>query len=94
MGRIRNALRKLENKRNPAIYIQQKDGSVAKFRQSDLAPAYINLGERGCAAFSGREIPPPHPLIIAARNSSDPHWQQSMYAEDLPEQGEDLSEQS
>jgi len=44
------------------------------------------------AAFDGTEIPDEHPLLTAARNSPDPRWQASMYGEDLPERGEDMSE--
>jgi hypothetical protein len=28
----------------------------------------------------GEEVPPEHPLIAAARNSSDPEWSESFYA--------------
>jgi hypothetical protein len=90
---LRERAKRIQDRNDPPIYIRQKDGSVATFRQSDLAAAYINVGERGGAAFSGEPIPPEHPLVTAARNSSDPHWQQSIYAEELPEErGGDLSE--
>jgi hypothetical protein len=44
---------------------------------------------------AGEDAPPEHPLLEAARNSSDPLWSQSVYAEDPDEwiePIEDLSE--
>ena len=92
MGRIRNTLRKLENKENSAVLIEQQDGTVARFRQSDLAHAYANLHDR-MREVGTDAMPEEHPLLAAVRNSPDPHWRQSLYAEEVPDEPiEDLSE--
>ena len=53
------------------IEIPQKDGTVARFPQSVAAEAFLSLCE-------GRE----HPLLEAARNSSEPSWSEGIYATD------------
>ena len=35
---------------------------------------------------TGEEAPPEHPLIEAARNSSDPEWSGSFFATDDPDE--------
>ncbi len=52
----------------------------------------MNLMERMGA---GVDAPPEHPLVEAARNSSDPEWSESFYAgndEGFTDPIEDLSE--
>ena len=54
--------------------------------------AYMNLFDR---LGAGEDAPPEHPLIAAARNSSEPEWSQSFYAindEGWTDPVEDLSE--
>jgi hypothetical protein len=45
---------------------------------------------------AGEDAPPEHPLLVAARNSSDPYWSQGIYAVNDPDEWvkpiEDLSE--
>jgi hypothetical protein len=94
MGRLRNFVRRLEKKDNAAVLIEQADGTVAKFRESDLAPAYINLMDRHRVGLNSPDLPPEHPLITAVKNSPDPKWQRSLYTEEIgDEPPEDLSEQ-
>ncbi len=74
------------------IVIPQRDRTVKKFPQSAAREAFINLMDRMGA---GEDAPPEHPLIAAARNSSEPEWANSVYAiEDLAHVApvEDLSE--
>ncbi len=47
------------------------------------------------AEKAGKDAPPEHPLIAAARNSSEPKWSESFYAvndEGWTDPVEDLSE--
>jgi len=74
------------------IVIPQLDGTVARFPQSVGKEAFINLID---LMGAGEDAPPEHPLIAAARNSSDPEWSQSFYAgggEGWTDPIEDLSE--
>ena len=57
--------------------IPQKDGTVARFPRSAGMDAYMNLFDR---LGAGEAAPPEHPLIAAARNSSEPEWSGSFYA--------------
>ncbi len=61
------------------------------FPDSAGPEAFMNFIERMGA---GEDAPPEHPLIEAARNSSDPRWANSFYAanEDITRPIEDLSE--
>jgi hypothetical protein len=91
---IRGRLRKLEREaRGEFIEIPQRDGTVARFPAEEGMEAYMNLMER---LGAGEDAPPEHPLIAAARNSTDPEWSQSFYAVNDPEEWvqpvEDLSE--
>jgi hypothetical protein len=78
--------------RQHAVEIPQEDGTVAKFPWSAAADAYVNLMAR---LGAGEEAPPEHPLLAAARNSSDPWWRSSVYAadEDITAPIPDLSEE-
>ena len=73
------------------VAIPQQDGTVAKFPPSAAAAAVVNFFDR---LGAGEDAPPEHPLIEAARNSSDPWWRGSFYAadENITEPVEDLSE--
>ena len=85
-------LRKLEQvAEEQIIVIPQQDGTVKRFPQSAGMDAYMNLMDR---LGAGEDAPPEHPLIVAARNSSDPTWSESFYASDetWTEPIEDLSE--
>ena len=53
------------------VTITQRDGSVKRFPESALADAFLNSMER---LGAGEDAPPEHPLLEAARNSSDPKW--------------------
>ena len=66
---------------------------MARFPQSAGMDAYINWFDRMGA---GEDAPPEHPLLVAARNSSDPFWSEGIYAGNDPDEWvkpiEDLSE--
>jgi hypothetical protein len=83
---LRAFVRRLERlSEGEVIVIPQKDGTVARFSQSVAAEAFLSLCE-------GRD----HPLLQAARNSSDLSFSSfaSVYATDPTEMRdvEDLSE--
>jgi hypothetical protein len=74
------------------IEIPQKDGTVARFPQSAGMDAFMNMMDR---LGAGEEAPPEHPLIEAARNSSERKFSASFSAandEGWTEPVEDLSE--
>ena len=76
-------LRKIERGyRGKMIAIPQQDGTIARFREKDLADAYLSAHYR----VLGRDVPD-HPLSQACRRSSDPKWRESVYTE-----GETVSE--
>jgi hypothetical protein len=90
---VRSWLKRLERaSRGEMVEIPQRDGTVARFPQTALKDAYANHTARMGA---GEDAPPEHPLLVAARNSSEPKWRESVYVED-PEAWvqpvEDLSE--
>jgi hypothetical protein len=91
---IRGRLRKVESAaEEKMIVIPQRDGTVRRFPAEKGMEAYMNLMER---LGAGVDAPPEHPLIAAARNSTDLEWSQSFYAVNDPEEWvqpvEDLSE--
>jgi hypothetical protein len=74
---LRGRLKRLERAaRGEMIEIPQKDGTVARFPQSEVREAYANLMER---LGAGEDAPPEHPMLAAIRNSSDPEWQNSAF---------------
>jgi hypothetical protein len=74
---LRDRLRRLQRvHEKQMIAIPQLDGSVKRFPESALADAFSNSMER---LGAGEDAPPEHPLLEAARNSSDPKWAQSVY---------------
>jgi hypothetical protein len=88
---LRGRIKRLErDARGETIEIPQPDGSVERFPQSDLAPAFLDAFDRAV----GRSDPdePWHPLCAAALNSSDPNWRDSFYACEWAEPPCDLSE--
>jgi hypothetical protein len=90
---LRSWLKRLEHEAwGKMVAIPQRDGTVARFPQSALREAYANHMAR---LGAGEDAPPEHPLLVAARNSSEARWLESVYVED-PEEWvqpvEDLSE--
>ena len=75
------------------VVIPQQDGSVRRFAQHELGEAFSNFMDR---LGAGEDAPPEHPLMEAARNSSDPKWAESFYAindsDEWTKPIEDLSE--
>jgi hypothetical protein len=91
---LRGWLKRLErDAQGEMVVIPRRDGTVKKFPQSAARDAFINLMDRMGA---GEDAPPEHPLIAAARNSSEPEWANSIYAIEDPAAHvapvEDLSE--
>jgi hypothetical protein len=90
---LRGRLRRLERAaEEQMIVIQQQDGTVRRFPQAAGMDAYMNLMER---LGAGEDAPPEHPLIEAARHSSERGWSESFYAmigEGWTDPVEDLSE--
>ena len=91
---LRVKLKRLERlAEGEVVMIPQVDGSVRRFPEYELREAYSNLVKR---LGSGNDAPPEHPLIEAARNSSDPKWTGSLFADNDPDDWtkpiEDLSE--
>lgn len=91
---LRNRLKRLEKRADgETVAIRQKDGTVVRFQAGADEAAFVNLMAR---LGAGEDAPPEHPLIAAARNSSDPKWSGSFVAAEDPERWvlpvEDLSE--
>ena len=81
---LRAFIRRLERlSEGEVLVIPQQDGTVRRFPQSVAAEAFLSLCE-------GRD----HPLLQAARNSSDLSFSGGVYATDPTEMRnvEDLSE--
>jgi hypothetical protein len=91
---LRRELRRLERlAQGEIISIPQQDGPPARFPESALREAFLNAMER---LKGGPDVPPRHPLLEAARNSSDSQWRESFFS-DIDYEGattpiEDLSE--
>ncbi len=82
--RLRGWVKRLErDAREEMIEIPQHDGTVKRFPASAGMEAYTNLWDRMGA---GEDAPPEHPLIAAARNSSDPKWSGSFFAVNDPDE--------
>jgi hypothetical protein len=90
---LRGWIKRLErDAREEMIEIPQRDGTVARFPQSAGMDAFINLRDRMGA---GEDAPREHPLLPAARNSSEPKWSEGLYSVNSrawTEPIEDLSE--
>ena len=80
----RGRLRRLERlAEEDMLIIPQQDGTVAKFPKSASKEAFLVAMAR---IGGGPGIPPRHPLLEAARNSSDPRWRES-YFSDIDDDG-------
>ncbi len=93
---LRDRLRRLQRRaEGPIVSIPQKDGSIKRFPESDLGPAFVDALDRELGKKGLRHDPeqPEHPICTVARNSSDPKWSNSLYVTNRPEKPvEDLSE--
>jgi hypothetical protein len=90
---LRGWLKRLEREAwGEMVEIPQRGGTVARFPQSALREAYANHMAR---LGAGEGAPPEHPLLVAARNSSDASWLESVYVanpDEWVQPVEDLSE--
>jgi hypothetical protein len=91
---LRSWVKRLERgARKEMISLPQKDGTVKRFGRSAAKDAYLNAMIR---LGAGEDAPEPHPLLAAARNSTEAWWRESVYAsgadEAWTEPPEDLSE--
>jgi hypothetical protein len=91
---LRSWVKRLERgARKEMISIPQPDGQVKRFTQSAAKSAYQNAMTR---LGAGEDAPPPHTLLVVAKNSTESWWRESVYAsgadEDWTEPVEDLSE--
>ena len=92
---LRGRLNKLENEVQQAgLAIPQKDGSVARFTQSQLKEAFLCHYDSVRAIANGDVPPEPHPLQRAIRNAAFPQqWHGTFFDVANVEEGiEDLSE--
>ena len=93
---LRDRLRRLQRTaEGPIVTIPQKAGTVRRFPERELGPAYVDALDRALGEKGLRHEPeqPEHPICTAARNSSDPQWRESLYVQERPEKPvEDLSE--
>ncbi len=84
MSISRGPIRRLEcDAEEEMLIIPQRDGTVKKFPPGAGMDAYMNMMER---LGAGEDAPPEHPLIAAARNSSDPKWLHSFFAVEDPDE--------
>lgn len=93
---LRDRLRRLQRMaEGPIVSIPQQDGTVSRFPERELGPAFIDALDRELGRKGLRSDPeqPEHPICLAARNSNDPEWRNSLYVTDRPEEYvPDLSE--
>ena len=93
---LRDRLRRLQRMaEGPIVSIPQQDGTLKQFPERDLGPAFIDALDRqlGKKGLCSEPEQPEHPICVAARNSSDPQWRNSLYVTDRPEDPiPDLSE--
>ena len=82
MGLLGKLKRLERDAREEMIEIPQQDGTVKRFPQSAGMEAYVNWMDR---LGAGEDAPPEHPLIAAARNSSEPKWSKSFFGVEDPE---------
>jgi hypothetical protein len=92
--RLRDRLRRLEEEaEGEMLIIPQQDGTVKRFPPGAGKDAFMNFMDR---LGAGEDAPPEHPLIEAARNSSESKWAGSFFAVEDPDEWikpvEDLSE--
>jgi len=88
---LRAWLKRLERSSSEEfVSIPQKDGSAAHFPPDELKEAFLVNQRR----LQGEDVPP-HPLTVAAANSSEAKWRDSFFSEMTIVVGaeiEDLSE--
>ncbi len=85
---LRDRIRRLQRRAaGPVVTIPQQDGTVKRFPERDLGPAFVDALDRelGRKGLRGDPEEPEHPMCAAARNSSDPEWSNSLYVTDRPE---------
>jgi hypothetical protein len=81
---LRDRLRRLEEEaEGEMLVIPQRDGTVKRFPPGAGIDVYMNMMDR---LGAGEDAPPEHPLIEAARNSSDPKWLHSFFAVEDPDE--------
>jgi hypothetical protein len=81
---IRSRLRRLEEEaEGQVLVIPQREGTIKRFPPGAGKDAYMNMMDR--LGGPREEAPPEHPLIEAARNSSDPKWLHSFFAVEDPD---------
>jgi hypothetical protein len=81
---IRGWIKRLEREaEEEMLVIPQRDGTVARFPVSEAAEAYLNLMDR---LGAGEDAPPEHPMLVAARNSSEPTWSEGVYSVGDPDE--------
>jgi len=88
---LRRRVKRLEKEtEGGTVFIPQRDGTVKRFPQSALQDSFLANMQR----LRGENVPP-HPLGLAAAQSSDLEWSRSMFSADWVEivsPPEDLSE--
>ena len=81
---LRDRLRRLQRvAEGPIVTIPQRDGTVKRFPEREMGPAYLDALDQELGRKNPHE--PEHPICAAARNSSDPAWQGSSLVTDAPE---------
>jgi len=88
---LRDQLRRLETAAGGGmVAIPQRDGTVARFPEVALQDAFLVNMQR----LRGEDVPP-HPLGVAAAQSSDREWSRCIYSAgwvEIVSPPEDLSE--
>jgi hypothetical protein len=76
---LRGQVRRLErHAEEDMIPIPQPNGPPARFPRSAYKEVFLNAMAR---LGGGESAPPLHPLLEAARNSSDPRWRDSYFSD-------------
>jgi len=84
VGNLKGRLRKLKAELTAEmITIPQRDGTVRCFPPGAGEEALLNFVKR---IGAGENAPPEHPLMEAARNSSEPKWAGSFFAVNDPDE--------
>lgn len=93
---LRDRIKRLQRAaEGPVVSIPQRDGTVKRFPERELGPAFVDALDRAVGKKGLRHEPEQaeHPLCVAARNSSEPDWSDSVYVQERPDHPvEDLSE--
>ncbi len=73
---LRRRVKRLEKETGGGtVFVPQKDGTVKRFPEADLLESVVTNMKR----LRGEDVPP-HPLGVAAAQSSDREWSRSMYS--------------